>query len=52
MSDLPAAAQQQQHAGESGPPLAELLPGLSTAVRTLARAAKKVPEAAEIYVSL
>jgi hypothetical protein len=30
--------------------LPELLPGLSMAVRTLARAAKNVPEASDIYV--
>lgn len=47
--ELSGAGQQQQQ--EDGLPLPELLPGLSTAVKTLARAAKNVPEASDIYVS-
>jgi hypothetical protein len=52
LASLAAAHMEQAGVGQQdGPQLPELLPGLSMAVRTLARAAKNVPEASDIYVS-
>lgn len=47
-SDMPSMIQHQADVDQ----LSELLPGLSSAVRSLARAAKTVPDASDIYVSV